>query len=315
MMATSSSGGTLRDQLPAVRGELMAHEPLAKYTWFKVGGPAEILFKPADELDLSEFLANLPAEIAVTVIGNASNLLVRDGGIDGVVIRLGRAFSAIEVSEQSLAVGAAAADLTVARKARDNDIAGLEFLSGIPGTIGGTVRMNGGAYGAEIKDICQSVNAVDRKGVVHTIAAKDLGFSYRQSKLDPSWIVTQAILQGRVGNRSEIAARIKAIQTEREKSQPVRTLTGGSTFANPPGHKAWELIDQAGCRGLTRGDASVSELHCNFLNNSGNASASDIEGLGEEVRRRVFDASGVHLEWEIRRIGKPLAGVIKEVQS
>jgi len=315
MMATKTRAEKLIDLLPHARGELIADAPMAKYCWFKVGGPAEVLYKPADEDDLRVFLSELSPEIPVRIIGNASNLLIRDGGIDGVVIRLGRAFSTIEISGNCLRVGAAAADLTVARKARDSGITGLEFLAGIPGTMGGTVRMNGGAYGSEIKDVCRFVHVVDRAGNKHRIEASDAGFSYRHSELDPTWIVTEAQLEGDFGDKTEIAERIEKIQSEREKSQPIRTLTGGSTFANPPGHKAWELIDQAGCRGLTRGGASVSELHCNFLNNSGEATAADIEGLGEEVRRRVFENSGIMLEWEIRRIGNPANGDLKEVHQ
>lgn len=313
MMATDFRPENLIELMPETRGELIAGEPLAKYTWFKVGGPAEVLFKPADEIDLCNFLSNLAPEIPVNVIGNSSNLLIRDGGIEGVVIRLGRAFSSVAISGEDLRVGAAAADLTVARKARDASIAGLEFMAGIPGTVGGTVRMNGGAYGSEIKDICRTITVVDRSGNRRQIEAADAGFSYRHTELDASWIVTEAQLHGVSGDKTEITKRIEHIQVEREKSQPVRTLTGGSTFANPLGHKAWELIDKAGCRGLTRGGAGVSELHCNFLNNLGKASAADIEGLGEEVRRRVFEKTGVMLEWEIRRIGNPVTGELKEV--
>jgi len=304
---------SLLDRLPAVRGRLTAAASLARYTWFKVGGAAEVLFRPEDVTDLSAFLAQLPADIPLTVIGNASNLLVRDGGIAGVVIRLGSGFSRIDTDGVTINAGAAAADLTLARKARDAAIDGFGFLSGIPGTIGGSVVMNAGAYGSEVSDICQTVTSLDRAGQVHEIAAADLEFGYRRSSLDPDWIVTGLQLRGRAGNLTDISAQMEQIRSEREKTQPVRTLTGGSTFANPPGHTAWQLIDQAGCRGLRRGDAMVSELHCNFLINTGAATAADLEGLGEEVRRRVFDNCGIRLAWEIRCIGMPDQSVRKEI--
>jgi UDP-N-acetylmuramate dehydrogenase len=313
MMASSQSHAHLIDRLPAVRGELRADEALSKYTWFKVGGPAEVLFRPADEEDLCLLLAALPAAVPVTVIGNASNLLVRDGGVPGVVIRLGRGFSAIEVEDQQMVVGAGAADLTVARSARDHGIRGLEFLSGIPGTLGGTVRMNGGAYGAEVKDVCTSVRAVDRSGQVHQVAAEDIDFSYRHTRLNAGWIITRATLRGSAGDQETITRRMQEIQSARESSQPVRSLTGGSTFANPDGYKAWQLIERAGCRGLVRGGACISDLHCNFIVNAGTASAADIEGLGEEVRRRVFETSGITLNWEIQIIGVPTPQQIKEI--
>ncbi len=312
-MAANRNALHLIERLPTVRGDLKPDVPMARYTWFKVGGAAEVLYRPADEADLCAFLSQLPTDIPVCIIGNASNLLIRDGGVPGVVIRLGRAFSDISINGGVLQVGAGAADLSVARKARDSAVGGLEFLSGIPGTIGGAVRMNGGAYGAEIKDICTHARAVDRAGNVHDLSAAELGFSYRHSTLDPDWIITAATLQGRPAPASEITQRMETIQSDREQSQPVRTLTGGSTFANPKGHKAWQLIDQAGCRGLRRGGASVSELHCNFMVNDGSATAADIEGLGEEVRRRVFETSKITLEWEIRHIGVPLSNDMKEI--
>ncbi|NQW01597.1 MAG: UDP-N-acetylmuramate dehydrogenase [Rhodospirillales bacterium] len=314
MMAANHQQVHLIETLPPVRGQLKADESLAKYTWFKTGGPAEVLFRPADEDDLCAFLAATPVDVPVMVMGNASNLLVRDGGVPGVVIRLGRGFSSIRVSGQQLDVGAGAADLTVARSARDHGLTGLEFLAGIPGSVGGTVRMNGGAYGSEIKDICSAVHAVDRSGRERRVDARDIGFSYRHSDLDATWVITRAVLTGVAGERDQITSRMQQIQTERELSQPVRTLTGGSTFANPEGHKAWELIAQAGCRGLVRGDASVSNLHCNFLVNAGTATAADIEGLGEDVRRRVFEKSGITLQWEIRIVGNPKPNHIKEIQ-
>jgi UDP-N-acetylmuramate dehydrogenase len=312
-MATNLRSKHLINIMPTVRGKLKADENLSRYTWFKVGGPAEVLFKPADEEDLCTFLSRLPIHIPVSIIGNASNLLVRDGGIPGVVIRLGSAFSGIKIKRCEIRIGGAAADLSVARKARDNAISGFEFLSGIPGTLGGAIRMNAGAYGTEIKDICLSVRAVDRKGKVHELKNEDLGFIYRHSELDPNWVITEATFQGLNGVYLDITERMEKIQLDREKSQPVRTLTSGSTFTNPTGHKAWQLIDDAGCRGLVKGGAKVSNLHCNFLVNSGNATAEDIEGLGEEVRRRVFDKSGITLNWEIKNMGIPADEAVKEI--
>jgi len=303
MMSSKLRIPSLIDRLPSVRGRLSAHEPMARYTWFKVGGDAEALFRPADEDDLRQFLVGVPADVPLCVIGNASNLLVRDGGIPGVVIRLGPGFSQIQPEGRDITAGAAAADLNVARTACETGLAGLEFLSGIPGTVGGALIMNGGAYGSEISDICVSARFVDHEGDVCERAAEDLKFSYRHTEIDPSWIATRVRLRGEWGDRAEIAEKIERIQRERQLTQPVRTPTGGSTFANPAGHKAWELIDQAGCRGLRRGNAMVSELHCNFLINTGGASATDLEGLGEEVRRRVFEQSGIRLHWEIRRVG------------
>ena len=313
MMSAKHHAPSLMDSLPEVRGRLSADEPMARYTWFKVGGNAEVLFRPADADDLRDFLKAMSAEIPICVIGNASNLLVRDGGIPGVVIRLGSAFSQIRIEGHEIIAGAGAADLNVARTARDAGLAGLEFLSGIPGTIGGAVIMNGGAYGSELSDICVSAGCVDRQGNRHEIAAENLGFRYRHTDIDPSWIVTDVRLRGETGDQEKITERMAQIQNDREVTQPVRTPTGGSTFANPPGLKAWQLIDQAGCRGLKRGQAMVSDLHCNFLINQGGASACDLEGLGEEVRRRVFEHSGIRLEWEIRRIGIPGGPGIKEI--
>jgi len=298
----------LIDSLPPVRGRLRADAPLDRVTWFRVGGPAEVLFTPADADDLCALLAGLPAGVPVTVLGVCSNVLIRDGGIDGVVIRLGRAFAFIEAEGDRVRAGGAALDVNVARVAGDAGIAGLEFLSGVPGTIGGAVRMNAGAYGREMRDIVESIEAVDFSGARHTLAAADLGFAYRHSALPEDWICTAACLRGEPGDMSEIARRMARISAEREATQPIRTRTGGSTFANPPGDKAWALIDRAGCRGLRLGGATVSEKHCNFLVNDGDATAADIEALGEEVRRRVHDATGVTLEWEIRRLGRHAAG-------
>lgn len=298
----------LIDRLPPVRGTLTADAPLARYVWFRVGGPADVLFQPADADDLAAFLASVPADVPVTVIGTGSNVLIRDGGVDGVVVRLGKAFSAIAVEGKSVRAGAGATDPNVAKAARDAGLAGLAFLSGVPGAVGGAVRMNAGAYGHEIKDVFVSATAVDRNGTIHTLGPGDLGFSYRHSDLADDWIVTDAVFRGTPGERTAIAAEMDRIQAAREETQPIRTRTGGSTFKNPPGAKAWELVDAAGCRGLAVGGARVSEKHTNFLVNEGGASARDIESLGEEVRRRVAADSGVVLDWEIKRIGRPPAG-------
>ena len=296
----------LMARLPAVRGRLTKQAPLDGITWFRVGGPAEIMFRPADRDDLLAFLAAKPAEVPVTVLGVGSNVLIRDGGLPGVVIRLGRAFAGIEADEGDVVCGAAALDLNVATSAKLFGIAGLEFLSGVPGTIGGALRMNAGAYGKEIKDVLIWAEAVDPQGKVHRLSLEDMGFRYRHSALPKDWIALGARLRGAPGDPALIDARIREIQAQRAESQPLRTRTGGSTFKNPEGHKAWQLIDAAGCRGLKRGGAMVSEKHCNFLINTGNASAADLEALGEEVRRRVKDSAGIELEWEIRRLGLPL---------
>ncbi len=304
MMALATPRPHLIDRLPKPRGRLVADAPLGPQTWFRTGGPAEVLFRPADVDDLSSFLAALPSDVPVMVLGVGSNLLVRDGGVKGVVVRLMRGFTAIAVEGQEVFSGAGALDLNVALTARDHSLAGLEFLSGIPGTIGGAIAMNGGAYGGELSQVMVSAEAVDRAGTIHRVAAGDLGFSYRHSSAPADWIFTSARLRGAPGNQLAIARRIAEIDAARSESQP-RSRTGGSTFVNPPGYKAWELIDRAGCRGLRIGEAQVSEKHCNFLINLGSATAADIEALGEEVRRRVFEQSGVRLEWEIRRIGVP----------
>jgi UDP-N-acetylmuramate dehydrogenase len=303
------SGGLI-DRLPAVRGRLTANAPIGPLTWFRVGGPAEVLFRPADPADLAAFLAATPPDVAVTVIGVGSNLLVRDSGVSGVVIRLGRGFVEVTPRENGeVAAGAGALDLNVALTAAEAGIAGLEFLSGIPGTVGGGFRTNAGAYGCEFKDVLVLAEAVDRNGTLHRVTSAQLGLSYRHSEVPADWIFTGALFRGTPGDRTEIAERLSEIQAAREASQPIRARTGGSTFANPRGHKAWELIDRAGCRGLSRGGAMVSEKHTNFLINSGGASAADLEGLGEEVRRRVYDHCGIMLEWEIRRIGEPATGM------
>lgn len=300
--------GHLIQRMPAVRGRLTADAPLAPVTWFRVGGPAEVMFRPADADDLADFLAALPAEVPVTVIGVASNLLVRDGGVPGVTIRLGRGFTDIAADGMTVTAGAAALDLNVAMVARDAGIAGLEFLSGIPGTIGGALRMNGGAYGRELADVLVSATAVARDGRRLEFSHAGMGFTYRHSAAPEDCIFTGAVLRGEPGNPLEIARRMAEISDKRADSQPVRSRTGGSTFKNPEGHKAWELIDKAGCRGLSIGDAQVSEKHCNFLINNGTATAAQLEALGEDVRRRVFETSGVTLDWEIKRIGIPAEG-------
>ena len=291
--------------LPELRGRVQENAPLGPTTWFRVGGPAELLVRPADVRDLSALLAGLPHEVPVTVIGAASNLIVRDGGIDGVVIRLARGFNAIKVEENGVVCGAACLDVTVSEHAAAAGLAGLEFLCGIPGAIGGAVAMNAGAYGGDISQVLDWAEIVARSGEIVRLHAGQLGFSYRHSMLPPESVVVRARLIARHGDPATIAARMAEIRNSRESTQPVRARTGGSTFRNPPEMKAWELIDSAGCRGLARGGAQVSEKHCNFLLNTGNATAADLEGLGEDVRRRVKDASGIDLHWEIRRVGRP----------
>jgi UDP-N-acetylmuramate dehydrogenase len=305
MAAAVKHGFALIDRLPPVRGRYAAGAPLGPVTWFRVGGPAEVMFRPADAEDLAEFLAAKPGDVPVTVLGVGSNLLVRDGGVPGVVVRLGRPFARIEAENDVMNVGASALDLNVALSARDAGIAGLEFLSGVPGTIGGALRMNAGAYGGEMKDVVLAARALDHTGIVHDLTPDDLGFRYRGCGVPADWLFVSARLRGCFADPAIIGQRMDAIREARERSQPIRTRTGGSTFANPAGQKAWELIDAAGCRGLERGGAKVSEQHCNFLINTGSATAADLEALGEDVRRRVFETSGVMLEWEIRRIGVP----------
>jgi UDP-N-acetylmuramate dehydrogenase len=290
--------------MPSLRGRLLANQALADLTWFRVGGPAQVLFMPEDENDLAYFLAHLPAEIAVTVVGLGSNLIVRDGGIAGVVIRLGRGFGDIAIEPGArVRAGAAVPDVRVAKAAQEAGVAGLAFLRGIPGAIGGALRMNGGAYGGETKDILVEARGVDRAGNLKIFSNADMHYSYRHCGAPADVIFTQALFAGRPGDAAQIAAEMDKITESREATQPIKSRTGGSTFKNPPGQKAWQLIDAAGCRGLVIGDAQVSELHCNFLINRGNATAADIEALGEEVRRRVKETSGVELEWEIKRIG------------
>lgn len=297
--------------LPQFASRLRQNADLSKTNWFRVGGVAEWLFKPENTQDLSDFLQALPTEIPVTVLGVGSNVIVRDGGIDGVVVKLGRGFAHSVVSEQNsefgkIAVGAAMLDLNTALFACDHGFAGLEFLSGIPGTIGGAVRMNAGAYGREMKDVLIECEVVLRSGEIKILTNAECGFSYRKSALPEGAIVTQALLKTSVGERTEIAARIQDISKKREETQPIRARTGGSTFKNPEGHKAWELIDKAGLRGFTLGGAQVSEKHCNFLINTGNATAADLENLGNHVIKVVKEKLGVTLEWEIKRVGNPL---------
>jgi UDP-N-acetylmuramate dehydrogenase len=294
----------LREKMPELRGRLMPNQSLAELTWFRVGGPAQVLFMPEDEGDLAYCLARLPSEIPVTVIGLGSNLIVRDGGVAGVVIRLGRGFSDITIEpEHRIRAGTAMPDVKVARAAQDASIAGLAFYRGIPGAIGGALRMNAGAYGGETKDVLIEARGVDRAGQVRVFSNADMHYTYRHCGAPDDVIFTEALFQGAPGDPADIAAAMDKITESRELTQPIKSRTGGSTFKNPPGKKAWQLIDAAGCRGLVVGDAQVSEMHCNFLINRGSATAADIETLGETVRARVKETSGVDLEWEIKRIG------------
>jgi UDP-N-acetylmuramate dehydrogenase len=296
----------LREAMPDLRGRLLGNEPLAPLTWFRVGGPAQVLFMPEDENDLAYLLTRLSAEIPATLVGLGSNLIVRDGGVPGVVIRLGRGFSEVKVEPgHRIRAGAAVPDVKVARAAQDAGIAGLAFFRGIPGAIGGALRMNGGAYGGETKDVLIEARGVDRAGRIHVFSNADMHFTYRHCGVPDDVIFTQALFQGSAGDPAEIAAAMEKITESREATQPIKSRTGGSTFKNPPGGKAWQLIDAAGCRGLIVGGAQVSEMHCNFLINLGDATAADIEALGETVRARVKETSGVELEWEIKRIGVP----------
>jgi len=293
----------LKARLLELRGRLLANQPLGEFTWFRVGGPAQAFFMPSDEDDLAYFLRNIPAELAVSVIGAGSNLIVRDGGVPGVVVRLGRGFNDIKIEDNHRVVaGTAMLDVMVARAAQTAGIAGLAFLSGIPGTIGGALRMNGGAYGGETKDVFVEARGVDRQGNLRSYSNAEMGFSYRHCSVPDDVIFTAAVLQGRPGDADAIAAEMAAIKSKREASQP-RNRTGGSTFKNPPGQSAWKLVDDAGCRGLKVGQAEVSRLHSNFLINLDGATAADIETLGETVRARVKAHSGIELEWEIKRIG------------
>lgn len=294
------------ETLPPLRGRVQANAPLAPFTWFRAGGPAEVLVRPADADDLAAFLAALPLEIPVHVIGACSNLIVRDGGLPGVTVRLARGFSAITPEPDGIIAGAAALDVTVAEHAAEAGLAGLAFLSGIPGSIGGAVAMNAGAYGGDMASVLDWAEIVTRSGEQLRLLGPQLAFAYRHATLPAGAIVTRVRLRGTPGAPMLITTQMAEIKAAREASQPIRARTGGSTFRNPDGMKAWELIDAAGCRGLARGGAMVSEKHCNFLINTGSATAADIEGLGEEVRRRVLATTGVTLHWEIRRIGTPM---------
>lgn len=296
----------MADTLPKVRGKLTPNAPLAKLVWFKTGGNADWLFEPADIDDLRDFLSALDRAMPVMALGLGSNMIVRDGGVEGVVIRLGKAFSGVKVlDDDQLECGGGASGILVSSTARDAGIAGLEFLRGIPGTVGGFVRMNGGAYGREVADILIDCEVMFPCGKLSRVPVEELAYSYRHSELASGSIVVSARFQGTPGDPAAIGAEMERIAKAREESQPLRTKTGGSTFKNPDGHKAWELVDAAGCRGLTMGGAQVSEKHTNFLINTGDATSGDIEALGEEVRRRVRENSGFELQWEIQRVGRP----------
>lgn len=294
----------LKAAMPHLRGRLLSNQSLAELTWFRVGGPAQVLFTPADEDDLAYFLKNLPQALPVYVVGVGSNLIVRDGGLPGVVIRLSpRAFGETKTEGDIVSAGAAALDKRVAETAASADIGGLEFLFGIPGTIGGALRMNAGANGGETKDVLLEATGIGRDGTRHAFGNADMKFVYRNSGADPSIIFTSARFRGLITSPEAIRARMNEVQAHRETAQPIREKTGGSTFKNPPGNSAWKLIDAAGCRGLRVGGAQVSEMHCNFLINTGDATGHDIETLGETVRKRVKENSGIELHWEIKRIG------------
>lgn len=302
-------GANLAAAMPNLRGRLASGTMLAGITWFRVGGPADVLFAPADEADLVYFLKHLATDIPVTVIGLGSNLLVRDGGIRGVVIRLGRGFADMKAEpDHRLRAGTAVPDVKVARAAADAGIAGLAFYRGIPGSIGGALRMNAGAHGRETTDVLIGARAVDRQGNIHVLSHTDMGFTYRHCAVPPDWIFTQALFQGTPGVSADILKEMDEVAAYREANQPIKDRTGGSTFKNPPGNSSWKLIDAAGCRGMKIGGAKVSGMHCNFLINEAAAKASDIERLGETVRAKVKANSGVQLEWEIIRLGEPEAG-------
>jgi len=295
---------SLLQHLPKVRGRYEENAPLKDLIWFRTGGPAEVLFRPSDEHDLCGFLKNLSPDVPVHVIGVGSNLLVRDGGVRGVVIQLGKAFGEIAIEAGRITAGAGATDVALAHKAAAASLAGLEFLRGIPGTVGGALRMNAGAYGSEVADVLIRARAVDRKGVIHDIRAGEMGFAYRHCGAPKDWIFVSATFQGKPGDSAAIRARMEEIQKTREATQPMRVKTGGSTFKNPAGMKAWQLIEEAGCRGLTRGGAQVSPLHCNFLINTSNATSLEIEELAEEITLQVRKIHNIELEWEIERIGE-----------
>ena len=310
MMAFQQPRPSLMARMPTARGRLSEDAPLSKHTWFRVGGPADVLFRPDDVGDLRVFLKHLPLDIPVQVLGVGSNMLVRDGGVRGVVIRLLGPFAEISTDGALIRAGAGALDVNVAKTAAKNGLAGLEFFSGIPGTVGGALRMNAGAYGSETKDVLISATAVDREGNLHTVPAKDLGYGYRTSRAPEDWIFVEAVFQARPGEPAKIEAKMAEIAESRSASQPIRSRTGGSTFKNPggldpDGPKAWKLIDSVGGRGRTLGGAKFSEQHCNFLINTGEATAEDLERLGEIIRNEVKEKTGLELQWEIKRIGEP----------
>jgi UDP-N-acetylmuramate dehydrogenase len=293
-------------KLPEVRGRITYNAPLGAMTWFGVGGPAEALFKPADKQDLVDFIKACPKDIPITVIGVASNLIIRDGGIPGVVIRLGGEFAQVKIDGTKVEAGAGALDFNVSLACLKASVAGLEFFSGIPGTIGGALRMNAGAYGRETKDVLQSAEVLFRDGTVKHMSAQDMGMSYRHNDLPEDVIFLGGVFKGEAGDAAAIEARMNEIKTKRSESQPIKSKTGGSTFANPEGAKAWQLIDAAGCRGLKIGGAQMSEMHANFMLNTGGATAADLERLGEKTREKVYGKSQIMLRWEIKRIGIPL---------
>jgi UDP-N-acetylmuramate dehydrogenase len=306
MKVAATGADSLIARLPTVRGPYKAGALLKDLTWFRAGGPAEVLYWPADAEDLAAFLRGTPSDIPLTIVGVGSNLLVRDGGIEGVVIRLGRGFAQVSVDQaHRVHAGAAALDVAVAKGALDAGLTGLEFMRGIPGTVGGGLRMNAGAYGREFKDVLVEAIGLARNGERITFDNAQMGFAYRHSAAPEDVIFVEGVFQGTCGERAAIEARMNEITEARATTQPIKSRTGGSTFKNPPGQKAWQLIDRAGCRGLRRGDAEVSTLHCNFLINHGSATGDQIEALGEEVRAKVRQATGVELEWEIKRIGTP----------
>lgn len=309
MSATQPLAEKIAAALPDLRGRLTPNAMLNQITWFRVGGPADVLFKPEDEDDLVYFLKNVPSDVPIFTMGLGSNLLVRDGGVDGVVIRLGRGFGGIKVEDgHRLRVGTAVPDVKVARAAGDAGIAGLAFYRGIPGSIGGALRMNAGAHGTETKDVLVEARAVDRNGTVHVLSNADMGFTYRHCSIPKDWVFTEAVYQGQPGDPAEIAREMEDVADYREQNQPIKDRTGGSTFKNPDGKSAWKLVDAAGCRGFKVGGAMVSEKHCNFLINFNEATGEDIERLGETVRARVLENSGVQLTWEIVRLGRALEG-------
>ncbi len=296
----------LKDLMPELRGRLVANSLLSGITWFRVGGPAQVLYSPLDEDDLAYFIANAPKELPKMVIGLGSNLLVRDGGIPGVVIRLGRGFNQIAAEENcQIRAGTAVPDVRLARAAAEAGISGLAFYNGIPGGVGGALRMNGGAHGTETQDVLLAARAIDPEGTIHTLSNEKMGFSYRHCSIPDDWIFTQAVFRGAPASKEDILADMNEVSEYRKQHQPIKGRTGGSTFKNPEGHSAWKLVDAAGCRGLKIGGAQVSEMHCNFLLNVDNATANDLEILGETVRSRVMENSGVDLHWEIKRLGVP----------